>query len=92
MDSMAEAGHTMGQMSSTGMFAAHLLAALLSGLWLAHGERAAFRILRNAEAARLSGCPVGTVRSRVARARATLTRLLCEAERADPGGPVDAAA
>ncbi|MEU7088898.1 hypothetical protein [Streptomyces achromogenes] len=46
MDSMAEAGHTMGQMSSTGMFAAHLLAALLSGLWLAHGERAAFRILR----------------------------------------------
>ncbi|MEV5350441.1 sigma-70 family RNA polymerase sigma factor [Streptomyces achromogenes] len=45
-----------------------------------------------AEAARLSGCPVGTVRSRVARARATLTRLLCEAERADPGGPVDAAA
>ncbi|WP_030226262.1 sigma-70 family RNA polymerase sigma factor [Streptomyces sp. NRRL WC-3626] len=37
-----------------------------------------------AEAAELSGCPVGTVRSRVARARATLTRLLHEAERADP--------
>ncbi|MEU1514772.1 hypothetical protein ABZ490_21845 [Streptomyces sp. NPDC005811] len=32
--------------SSSGMFAAHLLAALLCGLWLAHGERAAFRVLR----------------------------------------------
>ncbi|GEC02997.1 hypothetical protein SSP24_06520 [Streptomyces spinoverrucosus] len=32
--------------SSFGMLAAHLLAALLCGLWLAHGERAAFRILR----------------------------------------------
>ncbi|MEV5321535.1 hypothetical protein AB0K92_28475 [Streptomyces sp. NPDC052687] len=31
---------------SSGMLAAHLLAALLCGLWLAHGERAAFRILR----------------------------------------------
>ncbi len=29
-----------------GMLAAHLLAALLCGLWLAHGERAAFRIGR----------------------------------------------
>ncbi|MFI6435723.1 hypothetical protein [Streptomyces sp. NPDC050759] len=29
-----------------GMYAAHLLAALLTGLWLACGERAAFRILR----------------------------------------------
>ncbi|MEU6687257.1 hypothetical protein [Streptomyces sp. NPDC046832] len=38
--------HGMGDMSSTGMLAAHLLAALLCGLWLAHGERAAFRILR----------------------------------------------
>lgn len=36
----------LGGMSSTGMLAAHLLAALLCGLWLAHGERAAFRILR----------------------------------------------
>ncbi|MGW7648648.1 sigma-70 family RNA polymerase sigma factor [Streptomyces bobili] len=33
------------------------------------------------EAARRAGCPVGTVRSRVARARATLTGLLAEAER-----------
>ncbi|MEU8728084.1 hypothetical protein AB0C68_01715 [Streptomyces tendae] len=40
-------GHMMsGQMSATGMLAAHLLAACLTGLWLAHGERAAFRILR----------------------------------------------
>ncbi|MFI1102351.1 hypothetical protein [Streptomyces melanogenes] len=39
------AGMPLG-MSSTGMLAAHLLAALLCGLWLAHGERAAFRILR----------------------------------------------
>lgn len=47
MDSMAPVGHGMtGGGMSTGMLAAHLLAALLSGLWLAHGERAAFRILR----------------------------------------------
>ncbi|WP_328873061.1 hypothetical protein OHT76_24815 [Streptomyces sp. NBC_00287] len=32
--------------SSFGMLAAHLLAALLCGLWLAYGEKAAFRILR----------------------------------------------
>ncbi|MBO1283704.1 hypothetical protein G6W47_03675 [Streptomyces sp. CAI-21] len=32
--------------SSAGMMTAHILAALLSGLWLAHGERAVFRILR----------------------------------------------
>ncbi|QFR02836.1 hypothetical protein F9278_26860 [Streptomyces phaeolivaceus] len=32
--------------SSSGMFAAHLLAALLCGLWLAYGERAAFGLLR----------------------------------------------
>ncbi|MEU0045795.1 hypothetical protein [Streptomyces werraensis] len=35
-----------GDGSSSGMLAAHLLAALLTGLWLGHGERAAFRILR----------------------------------------------
>ncbi|MFG2651938.1 hypothetical protein [Streptomyces sp. NPDC048436] len=39
-------GHDMGGMSPTGMLAAHLLAALLCGLWLAHGERAAFRVAR----------------------------------------------
>ncbi|QNP69272.1 hypothetical protein IAG44_07345 [Streptomyces roseirectus] len=32
--------------SSPGMLLAHLLAALLCGLWLAYGERAAFRIAR----------------------------------------------
>ncbi|MFK8906691.1 hypothetical protein [Streptomyces sp. YS-3] len=50
MGSMGSMGHDMAGMpwgmSSTGMLAAHLLAALLCGLWLAHGERAAFRILR----------------------------------------------
>ncbi|MEE1815512.1 hypothetical protein PUR59_10850 [Streptomyces sp. SP18ES09] len=45
------AGHDMTDMtSSAGMLAAHLLAALLSGLWLAYGERAAFRLLRSAPA------------------------------------------
>jgi hypothetical protein len=39
-------GHDMGGMSSFGMLAAHTLAALLCGLWLAYGERAAFRVLR----------------------------------------------
>ncbi|MFI9611559.1 hypothetical protein ACIHCM_07680 [Streptomyces sp. NPDC052023] len=38
--------HVMDGSSSFGMLAAHLLAALLCGLWLAHGERAAFRLLR----------------------------------------------
>ncbi|OAR26901.1 hypothetical protein A8W25_00980 [Streptomyces sp. ERV7] len=50
MGHMGSMGHDMADMplgmSSSGMFAAHLLAALLCGLWLAHGERAAFRILR----------------------------------------------
>ncbi|WEH16244.1 hypothetical protein [Streptomyces sp. VNUA24] len=32
--------------SSSGMLAAHLLAAVLCGLWLAYGERAAFALLR----------------------------------------------
>ncbi|OIK28377.1 hypothetical protein [Streptomyces malaysiense] len=41
--------HDMTGMSSTasaGMFAAHFLAAVLCGLWLAYGERAVFRVLR----------------------------------------------
>ncbi|MFE5185942.1 hypothetical protein [Streptomyces sp. NPDC056628] len=38
--------HDMGGDASLGMFAAHTLAAVLCGLWLGHGERAAFRILR----------------------------------------------
>jgi hypothetical protein len=45
--------HTQGvaAMSGTasyGMLAAHLLAAVLCGLWLAYGERAFFRVLRMA--------------------------------------------
>lgn len=43
---VAMSGHDMGGLSPSGMLAAHLLAALLCGLWLAHGERGAFRILR----------------------------------------------
>ncbi|MEV5440165.1 hypothetical protein AB0K80_29785 [Streptomyces sp. NPDC052682] len=47
MGAMEHTGHAMnGGTWSSGMLAAHLLAALLCGLWLAHGERAAFRILR----------------------------------------------
>jgi hypothetical protein len=49
MDPMGAADslhHGTGGLSSTGMLAAHLLAALLCGLWLAYGERAAFSILR----------------------------------------------
>ena len=46
-------GFGTGGTASTGMLAAHLLAALLCGLWLGHGERAAFRIGRVA-AARLT--------------------------------------
>ncbi|MFB6721046.1 hypothetical protein ACFCV3_12835 [Kribbella sp. NPDC056345] len=39
-------GHHMTGTSSYGMLAVHLLAALLSGLWLAYGERAAFIVLQ----------------------------------------------
>lgn len=43
----APGGHDMADMSaSLGMLSAHLIAALLSGLWMACGERAAFRMLR----------------------------------------------
>uniref|UniRef100_A0AAU2JHP4 Integral-membrane protein n=1 Tax=Streptomyces sp. NBC_00049 TaxID=2903617 RepID=A0AAU2JHP4_9ACTN len=43
---MPGGGHDMGGMSPAAMLAAHLLAAVLCGLWLAYGERAFFRILR----------------------------------------------
>ncbi|MFJ2900665.1 hypothetical protein ACIO87_38145 [Streptomyces sp. NPDC087218] len=46
MGSMAHMGHDMAGMSSTGMLAAHVLAAFLCGVWLARGERAAFQVLR----------------------------------------------
>ncbi|WP_435973089.1 hypothetical protein [Streptomyces sp. Qhu_M48] len=43
----APVAHDMTDIASSwGMLSAHLLAALLSGLWLAYGERAAFRLLR----------------------------------------------
>ncbi|MCH5671462.1 hypothetical protein [Streptomyces gilvus] len=38
----------MGASATYGMFAAHLLAAVLCGVWLAYGERAFFRVLRAA--------------------------------------------
>ncbi|MEW1699676.1 MULTISPECIES: hypothetical protein [unclassified Streptomyces] len=41
------AAHDMTDMgTSFGMFSAHLLAAFLSGVWMAYGERAVFRLLR----------------------------------------------
>ncbi|WSR03159.1 hypothetical protein OG735_37090 [Streptomyces sp. NBC_01210] len=40
------AGHDIVGMSPAGMLGAHLLAALLCGLWLAYGEQAAFSLLR----------------------------------------------
>ncbi|MFG2477323.1 hypothetical protein [Streptomyces fagopyri] len=46
MGAMDHMGDAADGTSSLGMLAAHLLAALLCGLWLAHGERAAFRVLR----------------------------------------------
>ncbi|MFF3662060.1 hypothetical protein [Streptomyces olivochromogenes] len=47
MGAMDHPGHAAdGTSSSLGMLAAHLLAALFCGLWLAHGERAVFRVLR----------------------------------------------
>ncbi|RSN59792.1 RNA polymerase subunit sigma [Streptomyces sp. WAC 04229] len=63
------------------------LAGLLDAL--PHDRREAFVITQlvgvsYAEAAELIGCPVGTVRSRVARAREALIRALGEAERSGP--------
>ncbi|WP_405622367.1 hypothetical protein [Streptomyces sp. NBC_00076] len=43
---MSHSGSSLVGSSSFGMLAVHLLAALLCGLWLAYGEKAAFRILR----------------------------------------------
>ncbi|MGW6862692.1 hypothetical protein [Streptomyces xanthophaeus] len=42
----AAPAHDMSGASSGGMLAAHLLAALLCGLWLAYGEKGTFRMLR----------------------------------------------
>jgi hypothetical protein len=73
MDLMGQTGAVAagGGPSSYGMLAAHLLAALLCGLWLAHGERAAFRVLRAvagrlaAPLRRLFAVPVAPERPRV---------------------------
>ncbi|MFD9005456.1 hypothetical protein ACFV0T_31680 [Streptomyces sp. NPDC059582] len=46
MGSSMDGSSMDGGSSSLGMLAVHLLAALLCGLWLAYGEKAAFRILR----------------------------------------------
>ncbi|MFI9819769.1 hypothetical protein ACIHFC_04720 [Streptomyces sp. NPDC052013] len=101
---MAGAGaeHTMAGMSSPGMLAAHLLAALLCGLWLAHGERAAFRILR-AVAGRLAAplrlllalpAPPHRPRVRARRSRAARTprRLLLAHALTSRGPPAGTAA
>ncbi|KUO11571.1 hypothetical protein [Streptomyces sp. DSM 15324] len=87
--------------SSSGMFAAHLLAALLCGLWLAHGERAAFRVLR-AVAGRLAAplrlllaLPLAPARPRVRprrRHRERVPRLLLVHAITSRGPPVGAAA
>ncbi|WP_338675020.1 hypothetical protein V1460_20025 [Streptomyces sp. SCSIO 30461] len=78
---VGHSGHThyldvlFGDTSSLGMLVAHLLAALLAGLWLAHGERAAFRILRalagwlTAPLRLLSALPVPPYRPRLRRRR-----------------------
>ncbi|SEC46967.1 hypothetical protein SAMN05216489_00817 [Streptomyces sp. 3213] len=93
--------HTMPGGASFGMLAAHLLAAVLCGLWLAHGERAVFRVLR-AAAARLAeplrmllALPVPARRPSARRRRALAYRsslarfLLCYAltSRGPPTGP-----
>lgn len=50
LHSLGAVGHDMGGMSPPGMLLAHLLAAVLGGLWLAYGERAAFRLARSCAA------------------------------------------
>ncbi len=44
--SLPDGVHEAAAMSPFGMLAAHLLAAVVCGLWLAHGERAVFRVVR----------------------------------------------
>ncbi|MFI9833185.1 hypothetical protein ACIHIX_36480 [Streptomyces sp. NPDC051913] len=97
---MGHAMHSGVDSSSYGMLAAHLLAALLTGLWLAYGEKAAFRILR-AVAGRLAAplrlllaLPTPADRPRVRRGRprsdrAPALRLLVHAitSRGPPVGP-----
>ncbi|MFD6491124.1 hypothetical protein [Streptomyces sp. NPDC060188] len=101
----AQHAHSIAVMggSALGMLSAHLLAAVLCGLWLAYGERAVFRLLR-AAAARLAAplrmllalpVPGGRppVRGRRTAARqASLARfLLCYAVTSRGPPPVGAA-
>ncbi|MET7743393.1 hypothetical protein [Streptomyces sp. NPDC005385] len=100
----AQHAHSMAVMggSALGMLAAHLLAAVLCGLWLAYGERAVFRLLR-AAAARLAAplrmllalpVPDGRppVRGRRTAARqASLARFLLYYAVTSRGPPVGAA-
>ncbi|MEU6389416.1 hypothetical protein [Streptomyces sp. NPDC046939] len=96
--------HHLGGMTeggtSWGMPAAHLLAALLCGVWLAQGERAAFRVLRSvADRAFvplcliLAVCPACDVPSPIRRSSAPVARLrpqfLAHAltSRGPPGAP-----
>ncbi|MDT0438168.1 MULTISPECIES: hypothetical protein [Streptomyces] len=79
--------HGMTGAASVGMFSAHLLASLLCGLWLAHGERGVFRVLRAAAAwlvaplRLLLALPAPAHRPSVRRRRpaadAPVRRLLC---------------
>lgn len=69
---IAAAGHHMAGMSPAGMLAAHALAALLSGLWLAHGERAVTRLRATAR----TRAAVGVLRGLPGRIAASLTLLL----------------
>lgn len=97
-----QGAHHMAGSAAFGMFAAHLLAAVLCGLWLAYGERAVFRILR-ATAARLVAplrmllaLPVPPCRPSVRRrdhdlGRRTLARLLLCYAIITRGPPVGAA-
>ncbi|MBQ0878842.1 MULTISPECIES: hypothetical protein [Streptomyces] len=94
-------GHAMGGTSPAGMLAAHLLAALLCGLWLAHGERAAFRIVRSLTARvlaplRLPLCPAAPphrprVRPRRAASARMPRRLLLARALTDRGPPAGVA-
>jgi hypothetical protein len=93
MGAMDHLGHAAdGTSSSLGMLAAHLLAALLCGLWLAHGERAVFRVLRALAGLPLAlPAPVSRPRPRVRRdrsARAPRRLLLVHAitSRGPPAG------
>lgn len=79
--------HDMGGASSFGMLAAHVSAALLSGLWLAHGERAAFRLLRTVAGWLAAPLRLPTVVPPVPAYRPVRTPVRERAERV-PGAPL----